>query len=264
MTRLPLPLLVFHGLFAAFMLAPLVIVVLVAFTDKGYISLPFDGASLRWFYAILDRPDFIDAFYRSVGLAAGSATIAVFLALPAGMAIAWHRFYGREALLGLLLSPLMVPHIVLGIAMLRFLSQIGFNGTMSGLVMAHAIVILPYVLRLVVAGAVGFDRSVAHAAETLGASPWTVFARIEFPLILPGIAGGWILAFITSFDELTISVFVASPSTQTLPVKLYAYITNTIDPLLASISTVMIGLTLVVMLVLERFYGLDRVLGGRS
>ena len=264
MTRLPRPLLVFHVLFAAFMLAPLIIVVLVAFTDKGYISMPFDGASLRWFNEILKRQDFIDAFYRSVTLAATSATLAVVLALPAGMAIAWYQFKGRDTLVGLLLSPLMVPQIVLGIAILRFLSQLGAAGTMTGLILAHVAVVMPYVLRLVVAAATGFDRSVAQAAETLGASPWTVFARIQLPLILPGIAGGWLLAFITSFDELTLTVFIASPSTQTLPVKLYAYIANTIDPLLASISTVLILLTLVLMLLLERFYGLDRVLGGKS
>lgn len=264
MTRLPSALLAFHILFAAFMLAPLVVVVLVAFTDKGYISMPFDGASLHWFREILNRKDFIDAFYRSVALAAGSATIAVVMTLPAGMAIAWHRFPGREALLGLLLSPLMVPHVVLAIGLLRLLTQVGVAGTTMGLVLAHTVVVVPFVLRLVVAAAAGFDRNVSQAAESLGASPWTVFARIELPLILPGLAGGWLLAFITSFDELTLSVFIASPSTQTLPVKLYAYIENTIDPLLASISTVMMGLTLALMLVLERFYGLDRVLGGRS
>ncbi len=135
---------------------------------------------------------------------------------------------------------------------------------MAGLVGAHTVIVMPYVLRLVVAAATGFDRSIAHAAESLGASAWTVFRRIELPLILPGVAGGWLIAFITSFDELTMSVFVAAPSTQTLPVKLYAYIANTIDPLLASVSTVMIALTLVLMLVLERFYGLDRVLGGKA
>jgi putative spermidine/putrescine transport system permease protein len=264
MTRLSRPWVAFHILFAGFMLAPLVVVILVAFTDKGYVAMPFDGASLRWFRAILANQDFIDAFYRSAALAAAAATLALVFALPAGMAIAWHQFKGRETLLGLLLAPLMVPHIVLGIAMLRFLTQVGAAGTMTGLVLAHAVVVTPYVLRLVVAGATGFDRSVAQAAESLGAPPWTVFARVELPLILPGIAGGWMLAFINSFDELTLSVFVASPSTQTLPVKLYAYITNTIDPLLASISTVMIVLTFALMMILERFYGLDRVLGGRS
>lgn len=264
MTRTPRVLLAFHALFVVFIVAPLVIVVLVSFTEKGYIALPFDGASWRWFRAILANGDFTAAFWRSILLAAGSATFAVVLAIPAGLAIAWHRFKGREALLGLLLSPLMVPPVVLGIALLRFLTQIGGAGTMAGLVAAHTVVVVPYVLRLVVAAATGFDRNMAHAAESLGASPLTVFRRIELPLIMPGVAGGWLIAFITSFDELSLTIFVASPSTQTLPVKLYSYIANTIDPLLASISTVMIALTMVMMLVLERYYGLERVLGGKA
>ncbi|MBE2264058.1 MAG: ABC transporter permease [Burkholderiaceae bacterium] len=264
MNRTPPALLVFHWLFAIFMLAPLAMVVLVSFTDKGYIAMPFDGASWRWYRAILDAPDFIDAFWRSLGLAAASATMATVVSVPAGMAIAWHRFPGREAMLGLLLSPLMVPHVVLGIALLRFLTQIGASGTLWGLTAAHTVIVLPYVLRLVVAAATGFDRSVAQAAQSLGASAWTVFRRVELPLIVPGVAGGWMIAFINSFDELTMSIFVASASTQTLPVKMYNHIANTIDPLLASVSTVLIVLTLVLMLVLDRFYGLDRVLGGKS
>lgn len=263
MNRTPRLLLAFHWLFAAFMLAPLVMVALVSFTDKGYIAMPFDGASWRWYLAILKNDDFVDAFWRSLGLGATAATLATLLAVPAGMAIAWHRFPGREVVLGLLLSPLMVPHVVLGIALLRFLTQIGASGTMWGLTAAHTVLVLPYVLRLVVAAATGFDRTVAQAAESLGASAWTVFRRVELPLIVPGVAGGWLIAFINSFDELTMSIFVASAGTQTLPVKMYNHIANTIDPLLASISTVLILLTLVLMLVLDRFYGLDRVLAGK-
>jgi putative spermidine/putrescine transport system permease protein len=263
MNRTPRLLLAFHWLFAAFMLAPLVMVALVSFTDKGYIAMPFDGASWRWYLAILKNDDFVDAFWRSVGLGVTAATLATLLAVPAGMAIAWHRFPGREVVQGLLLSPLMVPHVVLGIALLRFLTQIGASGTMWGLTAAHTVLVLPYVLRLVVAAATGFDRNVAQAAESLGASAWTVFRRIELPLIVPGVAGGWLIAFINSFDELTMSIFVASAGTQTLPVKMYNHIANTIDPLLASISTVLIVLTLVLMMVLDRFYGLDRVLAGK-
>ncbi len=246
------------------MLAPLVMVVLVSFTDKGFVSMPFDGASWRWYRAIVDAPDFIDAFWRSLALGAAAATGATLLAVPAGMAIAWHRFAGRDAMLGLLLSPLMVPHVVLGIALLRFLTQLGLSGSMIGLTAAHTVIVLPYVLRLVVAAATGFDRSIAQAAESLGASGWTVFRRIELPLILPGVAGGWLIAFINSFDELTMSIFVASAATQTLPVKMYNHIAHTIDPLLASVSTVLIVLTLVLMIVLDRFYGLDRVLSGKT
>lgn len=262
--RTPRPLLALHWAFVVFMLLPLVMVALVSFTDKGYISMPFDGASWRWYRAILDAPDFVDAFWRSLALGAVAATLATALAVPAGMAIAWHRFAGREALLGLLLSPLMVPHVVLGIALLRFLTQIGGASTLWGLTAAHTVLVLPYVLRLVVAAATGFDRSIAQAAQSLGASGWTVFRRIELPLIIPGVAGGWLIAFINSFDELTMSIFVASAATQTLPVKMYNHIANTIDPLLASISTVLVVLTLVLMVVLDRFYGLDRVLSGKS
>ena len=258
-----MPLLVFHWLFAIFMLAPLVLVVMVSFTDKGYISMPFDGASWRWYRSILQAPDFIDAFWRSLALAAAAATLATLIAVPAGMAIAWHRFRGREAMLGLLLSPLMVPPVVLGIALLRLLTQIGGSGTLWGLTAAHTVIVLPYVLRLVVAAATGFDRSVAQAAQSLGASGWTVFRRVELPLIVPGVAGGWLISFITSFDELTMSIFVASASTETLPIKMYNHIANTIDPLLASISTVLIVLTLALMVVLDRFYGLDRILAGK-
>ncbi|MBS0437759.1 MAG: ABC transporter permease [Proteobacteria bacterium] len=254
----------FHWAFVIFMLAPLVMVALVSFTDKGFVSMPFDGASWRWYRAIFDASDFVDAFWRSLGLGFAAATIATALAVPAGMAIAWHRFPGRDALLGLLLSPLMVPHVVLGIALLRFLTQLGASGTLWGLTAAHTVIVLPYVLRLVVAAATGFDRSVAQAAQSLGASGWTVFRRIELPLVLPGVAGGWLIAFINSFDELTMSIFVASAATQTLPVKMYNHIAHTIDPLLASISTVLIVITLVLMLVLDRFYGLDRVLSGKT
>ncbi|MDD5333057.1 MAG: ABC transporter permease [Rhodoferax sp.] len=264
MNTTPRSLLLFHWLFGIFMLAPLAMVVLVSFTAKGYIAMPFDGASLRWYRAIFEAGDFIAAFWRSLGLGATAATLATLMAVPAGMAIAWHRFAGRDALLGLLLSPLMVPHVVLGIALLRFLTQIGGSGSLWGLTAAHTVIVLPYVLRLVVAAATGFDRSIAQAAQSLGASNWTVFRRIELPLIVPGVAGGWLIAFINSFDELTMSIFVASAGTQTLPVKMYNHIANTIDPLLASISSAMIVLTLVLMIALDRYYGLDRILSGKA
>jgi putative spermidine/putrescine transport system permease protein len=123
---------------------------------------------------------------------------------------------------------------------------------------------MPYALRLVLASITGLPKDAEQAAETLGASKWTVFHRITLPLILPGIAGGWLLAFITSFDEVTMSVFVASPKTMTLPVRMYHHIAQTIDPLIASISTVLIVITVVLLIVLDRIYGLDRILVGKN
>jgi putative spermidine/putrescine transport system permease protein len=256
--------LLFHGIFVAFILAPLIVVCVVSFTSKGYLSLPTDGLSLRWFTAILDNPDFIDAFWMSLYLALASASLALVFSVPAALALARYRFPGRGGLTAFFLSPLMIPHVVLGVSFLRFFSEIGMSGTFIGLVLAHVIIIMPYALRLVLASVTGLDRDAESAALSLGASTWTVFRRITMPLILPGLTGGWMLAFITSFDELTMTVFVASPSTTTLPVRMYHHIAQTIDPLIASVSTVLIVITLVLMLILDRIYGLDKVLVGKG
>jgi len=256
--------LAFHALFIGFILAPLAIVCVVAFTPLGYISLPTDGLSLRWFAAILDNPRFISAFWLSLALGLVSSILATALAIPAALAVARFRFRGRDAISAFLLSPLMIPHIVLGVAFLRFFSAANINGTFSGLVMAHVIVILPFALRLVLASATGMDPAVERAAVSLGAGRLTVFRRITLPLILPGIVSGWLLAFITSFDELTMSVFIASPSTTTLPVRMFLHIQDTIDPLVAAVSALMIAGTLVLMLALDRLVGLERLFVGKG
>ena len=256
--------LVFHGLFIAFILAPIVIVCLVAFTPEGYLSLPTSGLSLRWFRAIADYPEFIRAFRDSLWLAALSSTIAVLFAVPAALAVARHRFRGREAVLGFFMSPLMIPHVVLGIAFLRFFTTIGLGGTFLGLVLSHIVIVMPFALRLVLAASTGMDRAVERAAVSLGAGSITVFRRVTLPLILPGVVSGWVLAFITSFDEVTMTVFIASPATITLPVRMFLYIQDNIDPLVTSVSAALILLTVIVMIILDRLVGLDRLFIGGS
>lgn len=254
--------LIFHGLFVVFMLAPLLIVCVVAFTPEGYLSLPTRGPSLRWFRAILDYPEFIRAFRDSLWLAALSSTIAIMLAVPAALAIARYRFPGREAITALFMSPLMVPHVVLGIAFLRFFTQLGISGTFVGLVLSHVIVVIPFALRLVLAASYGIDRRIEHAAVSLGAGTATVFRRVTLPLILPGVVSGWLLAAINSFDEVTMTVFIASPATVTLPVRMFLYIQDNIDPLIAAVSACLIAMTAILLFALDRLFGLDRLFVG--
>ena len=254
--------LAFHAVFVAFMLAPLALVCAVAFTPDGYLSLPTHGPSLRWFRAIGDYPEFLSAFVESLWLGIASATIAIGLSIPAALAIARHRFAGREAMTALFMSPLMVPPVVLGIAFLRFYTQIGLSGTFTGLVLSHIVIILPFALRLVLASSYGIDRRIEQAAISLGAGTATVFRRITLRLILPGIVSGWVLAFVTSFDEVTMTVFIASPQTTTLPVRLFLYIQDNIDPLVCSISASLIALTALIMILLDRLFGLDRLFVG--
>ncbi|MCY1275663.1 Inner membrane ABC transporter permease protein YdcV [compost metagenome] len=256
--------LLYHALFIAFMVAPLLVVVAVSFTGKGYISMPSDGLSLRWFRAIADAHEIVDAFWLSLTLGLVSATIAVALAVPAALALVRHRFPGRGALMAFFLSPLMIPHVVLGVAFLRFFTTLSVTGSFFWLALTHVVVVMPYALRLVLAAATGLDRDAERAALSLGASRFTAFRRVVLPLILPGVVGGWMLAFIQSFDELTMTVFVATPGTTTLPVAMYNQIAQTIDPLVASVSTVLIVGTLVLMVVLDRIVGLDRVLIGKN
>lgn len=156
--------LAFHTLFVIFMIAPIAIVCVVAFTPEGYLSIPTTKWSLRWFEAIARYPEFVQAFWNSLGLGALSSSLAVAFSVPAAIAIARYRFPGREAFTALFMSPLMIPHVVLGIAFLRFFTQIGLGGTFTGLVLAHIVVVFPFALRLVLASAVGMDRALENAA----------------------------------------------------------------------------------------------------
>ncbi len=254
--------LLFNALVISFMLAPLLIVCIVAFTPENTLTIPTTRFSLRWFKAVFAHPDFITSFWNSLWLALASATLATLLAVPAGLAITRYSFGGRDALNALFLSPLIIPHLVLGVALLRLFSLTGASGSFGWLVLAHVVVVTPYVLRLVVAASSGADLSCEQAARSLGASDLTVFWRITLPMILPGVSGGWLLAFINSFDEVTMSIFITAPSTVTLPVRMYMYATESIDPLMAAASALMVGFTAAVMVLLDRLYGLDKILVG--
>ncbi len=256
--------LLFNALVVAFMMAPLIIVCVVAFTPENTLTIPTTEFSLRWFRAVFAHADFVQSFKNSLALASLSATVAVVIAVPAGLAIARYSFPGRDFLNGLFLSPLIIPHLVLGVALLRTFTLIGATGSFVWLALAHVVIITPYALRLVLASAEGSDRSAEQAALSLGASQFTVFRRITLPMILPGVTGGWLLAFINSFDEVTMSIFVTAPSTVTLPVRMYMYATESIDPLMAAVSALMVVLTATAMLVLDRIYGLDKILVGQK
>ncbi|WDZ94126.1 ABC transporter permease [Herbaspirillum sp. WKF16] len=256
--------LLFNALVIGFMLAPILVVCVIAFTPENTLTIHGPQLSLRWFRAVFDYPDFVSAFWNSLWLALLSATISTVISVPAAMALIRHPHRWSGVLQGLFLSPLIIPHLVLGVALLRLFALVGGAGSFSWLVAAHALVVMPYTMRLVMSALVGFDRSAEQAALSLGAGRATVFLRITLPMILPGITGGWLLAFINSFDEVTMSIFVTSPSTVTLPVRMYMYATESIDPMMAAVSALMVAVTAAAMFILDRIYGLDRVLVGRA
>jgi putative spermidine/putrescine transport system permease protein len=257
-------LLVFHIAFLIFIAAPIVVVVLVAFTPTAYLSIPTTEFSLRWFRAIFASRDFPASFLISLELATVAASCALAIGIPAAFALGRSFRVAHRVLKALFLSPLLVPAIVLGVSLLRFLNQMGWHGTFASLVLCHTVVILPYVIRLLLTAIAGFDRAVETAALSLGASHLQTFRRVILPLIMPGVVGAWLVAFIMSLDELTMTIFVASANTTTFPVRLFDYLTQSTDPLVASVSTVWIALITLALIVLDFAYGLDRLLLGRA
>jgi putative spermidine/putrescine transport system permease protein len=246
-------------------LAPLVVICLVAFTPENTLTIPTTSFSLRWFRAIFEHPDFIDLL-RQQPLAgdASSATFRSLLAVPAALAIAQYDFPGRNALNALFLSPLIIPHLVLGVAFLRLFALIGATGSFAWLVACHVdgdhtLCAAPRPGRFT-----GLDRSAEHAAMHAGGLALDGVPPRYRADDVPGITGGWLLAFINSFDELTMSIFVTSPQTVTLPVRMYMYASESIDPMMAAVSALMILVATVTMIIIDRMFGLDRLLVGKG
>lgn len=259
-TRRPgLVLRLYIGIAAAFLLLPLVVVVLVAFTSASFVSFPPPGLSLRWLTRVLGDATFMRALLNSVVLAVLAAAGAAALAVPAAVALVRHRFPGAAEIQALLLSPLSMPTLILAIALLFFLSSIGLGNTFAGLLAGHVVITMPYVLRIVVAVYSGIARDLEDAAYTLGAGPLRAFFLVTLPMIRPAMVAGGLFAFLISFDEVAISLLLSNTRTATLPVAILGYLINNYDPAVAAISVVKMVLVVIVLLGLDRLFGLGRL-----
>lgn len=245
----------------AFVLAPIVVVVLSSFTAAEYTSFPPHGLSFRWYLEIADNPEFIDSFRVSAVVAVVTGIVATVLGTLAALVLVRQRFPGRDAVNAFFLSPLMLPAVILGIALLQFYTLVGITRTPFALVCGHLVITVPYVIRLVSASLAGFDRNLELAAMNLGAPPWQAFRRVTLPLIRPGIVAGATFAVIVSFDDVSVSLFLAGPHSTTLPVRIFSYIEQTFDPLATAVCSILILLAAVGVVVIERSIGLGRMFG---
>ena len=245
--------LAFNALVITFMLAPLLVVCIVAFTPHNTLTLPTTEFSLRWFKAVFEHSDFVQSFWNSLWLALASATLATVLAVPAGIAITRYDFPGRGFLNGLFLSPLIIPHLVLGVALLRLFALLGGTGSFGWLVFAHALIVTPYTLRLVVAALVGFDRSAEHAALSLQATPFTTLRRIVLPQVLPGILSGSLIVFGLAASSFAIPGLLGGRRLKMVATVVYdEYLHELNWPLGAAIALTLLVANLVVMLSYNR------------
>jgi len=247
-----------------FILLPLVIVVVYSFSSVAYGVFPPPGLSLRWYGNLLAQDAFRGAFLRSLGIGMAATAAALVLGFLAALALVRARFAGRELLRAFILSPIVMPKIVLGVGWFIFFARLGLQGGILPLILAHTVVVLPFVVTILAANMVGLDPSIEEAAQDLGAGPLTVLWRIVLPQVRPGLAVSALLAFIVSFDQVESSIFLVRGANNTLPIEMFLYMEKWQDPTIAALSTVLIffaGLLVAGVVLLARGADLRRLVG---
>lgn len=245
-----------------FVILPLVFVVLVSLTTTNHISLPTEGFSLRWYVELSKDTKLLVSLWNSLILAFGAAAVAVVLGTMAAVASVRYRFALLQPLRLFATSPLIVPMVMSGLAILIFSSVTGYQNQFLRTFIAHSALTLPYVFRTVSASLAGFDRNQELAAQNLGASPFKAFMLVTLPQLGPGVVAGGLFAFIVSFDNVGMSIFLTGARFNTLPVELFTYASYSNNPMVAAASVAMIAVSIIAIAAVERFFGLQRLMRG--
>ncbi len=242
----------FAGVVFLFLFLPIAIVFPLSVSSAPYLEFPPPGFSWQWFERYFGDPDWIDATIRSLEIATATVVLSLATGLPLAYALVRGRFWGRAALDRLMATPMIVPAIIFSVAIYGLFSRLRLVGTWYGLAIAHTILALPFVLIVVKAGLSGLDRNLEAAAQGLGAGRLTTIRRIVLPQIGPSLISAALLAFITSFDELVVALFLAG-SQMTLPKKMFDNIRMEIDPTIAAVSVLQILMIAVALVLAARF-----------
>lgn len=253
-TRLPplryLLLTLFTILALLFIVAPLAIVVLNSFNSVAYSVFPPAGYSLQWYHNLAQQTAFYAAAVRSIILALIATAVSLVAGTMASYALVRYRFPGSGLLKAFLLSPIVMPKIVLGVALFMFFVRIGTLTNYSSLVLTHALVTLPFVISIISASLMGFDWTLQEAAMDLGAGPLYTFFRVILPQISVSMVISAVFAFIISFDQVETTVFLVRPDSNTLPIEMFLYLQKWQDPTIAALSTVLIGFAVLLVIIL--------------
>jgi ABC-type spermidine/putrescine transport system permease subunit II len=241
------------------LLLPLVIVVAISFTSGAGVDFPPPGLSLRWFEYIAARPEFVSGTINSLVLAIVATMLALLVGVMASLAMVRYNFRGKQLVEALFLAPLVVPSLIIGVSLLYFFSTIGYTDSFQRLVLAHVILTVPYTIRSVSATLYGLDPSYEEASRVMGANQLRTFRKVLLPLLRPGIVVACLFAFIISFDNFNLSIFLINANTVTLPVRIFTYLNFQFDPSVAAISTVLLAATVAVLALAERTVGLTRL-----
>jgi putative spermidine/putrescine transport system permease protein len=247
----------------AYLMMPLIIIVLFSFSDRSFFAFPPTGFSFRWYERAWETGVFIRPALLSIVIGVMSSAIAATLAIPAVLALRRSATTRIAAVLEVvLLTPLIVPGLIIGIALLYAYSRFRLIDNFAALLFAHVLIVFPFMFRSVMTSAFNLKKQHEEASEILGASAARTFRKIILPQLRGGIASGAIFAFIISFDQFTVSLFVTQSEQTTLPVAIYKYLYDVNDPVAAAVSTVLVAFGLVVTFLIQRAGWLDQL--GRS
>lgn len=243
-----------------FLSLPVLVIFLSAFSPEAYPQFPPHSLSLRWFHAFFDNPEWLKALKISAWLLLIVTPLTTVLGTTAAYGLARLQFRGRDLLQAFVLSPLIIPQVVLGIALLYVLTGAGLAGSLLGLAAGHVLVALPYAVRTVSVSLASMDRRLEQASMNLGAGPAYTFRHVTLPLIRPGIVAGAVFAAVTSFGEVSVSLFLTAPGTVTMPVRIFTYIDQTFDPVVNAVSAIFIVLAVGALVLIERTIGLTKAM----
>ena len=248
------------GVLMAIILLPLMIVIAVSVSDSVLASFPPTGFTLHWYAAALQDTEFLAAMRFSTLLALSATMLSLLLGVPAAFVLVRARFVGRQVLIDLLLSPLIFPALVIGLALLQLFSALHWQDARLTLVIAHGVITVPYIIRTVTASLMMVNRSLEEAARTLGATRFIVFWRVTLPQIASGVAAGGLFAFMVSFDNYPVTMWLANSEYSPVPLILMRQLVNVFDPSVPAMSTIIILMAMVGVLLLEKLVGLRRAL----
>ena len=245
-----------------FLLLPVFVAVLLSFDDREFLgAFPPTKFSLRWYRSFFDNPAYLQGLVVSLKVAVLSTAMSVAAGTMAAVALTETRWRGRHLVETLFLSPKLVPTVVIGFSILGMASAVHIFDAFTRLIIGHVIITIPFTIRATLASLVGIRKSMVEAATSLGASPFRAFLDVTLPLAKTGIIAGGLLAFVLSFDEVAVSLFLADAFTQTLPIVLVAEMRTNLNLTVAAISTVFALMTVIIVVFLERTTGLDNVVG---
>ncbi|MCZ6840370.1 MAG: ABC transporter permease [Alphaproteobacteria bacterium] len=238
-----------------FLIGPIIVIMPLSFNSEPYFTYPMAGFSLRWYDEIFgDSPLSIlwqRSMVNSVIIGFFATILATVLGTLAALGMTRVNFRGKGLLLAVLISPIIVPLVITAVGMFYFYAKVGLVGTLTGIILAHAALGVPFVVITVTATLVGFDHDMVRAGAILGANPVRVFFMVTLPLILPGVISGALFAFATSWDEIIIVLFLATTEEHTIPRRMWSGIRELISPTIASAATILILLSIILMFVME-------------